>query len=68
MSKIGALARSGNRRQASRELEILFAKHPNFSTKYIDWLPFEDRKWIGYFIDGLALADSGAKENVSTSE
>jgi adenylate cyclase len=60
MSKIGALARSGKRQQASQELEILFAKHPNFSTKYIDWLPFEDRRWIDYFAEGLALADSRA--------
>jgi tetratricopeptide (TPR) repeat protein len=58
MSKICALARSGNRQEASHELEILFAKHPNFSTKYIDWLPFADRKWIDYFAEGLAIADS----------
>jgi adenylate cyclase len=60
MTKIGALARSGNRQQASQELEILFAKHPNFSTKYIDWLPFEDQKWADYFVEGLVLADSQA--------
>jgi adenylate cyclase len=58
MTKIGALARSGKLQQASEELEILFAKHPNFSTKYIDWLPFQNQRWIDYFAEGLALADS----------
>jgi tetratricopeptide (TPR) repeat protein len=60
MSKIGALARSGKRQQATEELAILFAKHPSFSIKYINWLPFKDQKWIDYFAEGLTLADSRA--------
>ena len=57
MTKIGALYRRGDRVQAFDELEILYAKHPHFSRKYIEWLPFRDRGWIDYFAEGMMLEE-----------
>ena len=58
MTKIGALYRRGDRGSALDEREILRAKHPRFSRKYIEWLPFRDRQWIDYFAEGV-IAESG---------
>lgn len=53
--KINALVRVGAL-EASRVAldELLFAK-PHFSMRYLDWLPFIDRKWIDHFIEGLKM-------------
>jgi len=59
LSKIGALARSGDEAAAACELDTLLAQHPGFSRTYIEWLPFEDRAWIDYFAEGLVMAKSG---------
>jgi adenylate cyclase len=53
--KIGALARRGDHAYAAEELGILRAQHPNFSRTHIEWLPFKDRKWTDYLIEGITL-------------
>ncbi len=40
-------------RQALRELLV---RCPGFSEDHIKWLPFTDRKWNAYLIDGLRMA------------
>jgi tetratricopeptide (TPR) repeat protein len=53
--KIGALARRGDHACAAEELGILRAQHPKFSRTHIEWLPFKDRKWTDYLIEGITL-------------
>lgn len=53
--KINALSRSGRLEAARVALDELLALKPNFSRRYLEWLPFVDRGWIDHFIDGLRL-------------
>lgn len=41
---------------ARQALGELLARCPSFSEKHIEWLPFTDRKWNAYLIDGLRMA------------
>ena len=54
--KIGALARQGAADLATQALADFDVRWPEFSRTYVDWLPFKDRKWGDYLMDGLALA------------
>ena len=51
--KINALARSGKLLGANAALDELLLVKPDFSKRYIDWLPFVDRSWNDHFIEGL---------------
>lgn len=51
--KINALTRSGELEAARVALDELLAVKPKFSRRYLEWLPFVDRKWIEHFVDGL---------------
>ena len=53
---IGALARQGAAELATQSLADFDARWPGFSRGFVDWLPFKDRKWGDYLMDGLALA------------
>jgi hypothetical protein len=33
----------------------LLAIKPNFSKRFLDWLPFVDRTWVDHFVEGLKL-------------
>lgn len=59
--RVGALARQGNFCDAERAEAELRARHPKFSTAYIDWLPFKNKQWNAYFADGLELARQHAE-------
>ena len=58
LARIGSLARAGRAKAARAALRELRARRPEFQLSDIEWLPFVDREWIGYFADGLALADA----------
>jgi TolB-like protein len=53
MIRINALARMGELDLARDALNELLAVKPNFSRRYIEWLPFIDRGWIDHFVEGL---------------
>jgi TolB-like protein len=53
--KINALARTGNLPASRVALDEMLRVKPNFSKRYIDWLPFAERKWPDHFIEGLRL-------------
>jgi TolB-like protein/predicted Zn-dependent protease len=53
MIKINALVRTGELSASSDALDELLSVKPNFSIRYVEWLPFVDRKWIDHFIEGL---------------
>lgn len=53
--KINALARSGQIPAARVAFDELFSVKPNFSKRFIDWLPFVDRSWIDHFTEGLKM-------------
>lgn len=53
--KINALARSGELSAARAALDELLSAKPDFSKRYIDWLPFVDRNWTDHLIDGLKM-------------
>ncbi|TXL82187.1 tetratricopeptide repeat protein [Vineibacter terrae] len=56
--KINALARTGNPAAAALTLGELMAAKPDFSEKFLTWLPFVDRTWVDGLIDGLRIASS----------
>jgi len=58
LARIGSLARSGLTKAARAALGELRARRPDFNLGQIEWLPFVDRHWIGYFADGLTIADA----------
>jgi len=58
MIKITALARSGDIAAAGFAYDELMEMKPDFSPKYIQWLPFLDSKWNNFFVEGLALVPS----------
>ena len=53
--KINALARTGAIPAARIAVDDLLSVKPNFSMRYLDWLPFTDRKWTDHFIEGLKM-------------
>ncbi len=53
--KINAMARKGELSAARRALDELLSVKPNFSRRYVEWLPFVDRTWIGHFMAGLNM-------------
>jgi TolB-like protein len=53
--KINALARTGQLSAARDALNELLSVKPNFSSRYIEWLPFVDRAWIDHFVEGLKM-------------
>ncbi len=55
MSEINASARQGNMSSAKRSLNALYARRPDFSREYIEWLPFTDRSWVDYFAEGIEM-------------
>lgn len=53
MIRINALSRLGEPDAARDAIKELLIVKPNFSRRYIDWLPFVDRSWNDHFIEGL---------------
>ncbi|MFB9268383.1 tetratricopeptide repeat protein [Bradyrhizobium erythrophlei] len=53
--KVNALARTGELSAARDALEELLLLKPDFSKRFIDWLPFVDSKWTSYLVEGLKL-------------
>ncbi|MGA2044443.1 MAG: hypothetical protein ABSG83_13855 [Roseiarcus sp.] len=51
--KINALGRSGDTREAGAAMQELLRAKPNFTLDYLGWIPFLDKKWIGYLSQGL---------------
>jgi adenylate cyclase len=54
--RIGALARWNRSNEARQAMAAFLNRRPNFTVGEIEWLPFIDRHWITYLIDGLRLA------------
>lgn len=53
--KINSLARKSELSAARDALDELLAAKPGFSRRYVEWLPFVDRAWIDYFMEGLKM-------------
>jgi TolB-like protein len=53
--KINALIRSGEQQAARAALDELLLVKPDFSKRFIDWLPFVDRRWTNHFVEGLQM-------------
>ena len=49
--KIAALARLGRMEEAGQERGILFARHPSFATRRVEWIPFADKALNRFLID-----------------
>ena len=54
--KINALARSGDVRAAKRGLDELMTLKPDFTNRFVEWIPFIDQIWNKRLVEGLALA------------
>lgn len=54
--KINALVRQGKAKAARQALDALHRARPAFLPSDIEWLPFEDGKWIAFLKEGIALA------------
>jgi tetratricopeptide (TPR) repeat protein len=54
--KINALACSGDARAAKRGLDELLTLKPDFTKRYVEWIPFIDQAWNKVLVEGLALA------------
>ncbi len=61
LTRIAALAETGEQEAAVSEANILTVQNPHFSIADIRWLPFVDTSWIDKLISGLEQA--GFKEN-----
>lgn len=59
MIRIAALHEAGNHEEARRALTEMMLAKPDFSRRYIEWLPFTDRKWTEYFIGALTSVGEG---------
>jgi tetratricopeptide (TPR) repeat protein len=59
VTRINALARSGDIAAARRAHDELLTVQPRFTPDYIDWVPFVGSKWPDFLKAGLALATSG---------
>lgn len=53
--KINALARMGELDAARIACDELLAIKPNFSKRFLDWLPFVDRTWVDHLVQGLKM-------------
>jgi tetratricopeptide (TPR) repeat protein len=53
MSKICALECSGDLAAAAIERHTLFTQHDKFSRRFIEWLPFTDRRWVDFFAENV---------------
>jgi class 3 adenylate cyclase len=51
-----ALARSGREGQAEAALSELLTRCPSFSQNHVLWLPFADKRWNAFLVEGLRLA------------
>jgi TolB-like protein len=73
MTEITALVESGQEKRAAQALDALLIRRPDFFEKpYIDWLPFQDKKWNQFFENGLTKAralifDQGAEKHPSAA-
>jgi TolB-like protein len=56
--KIDALVRSGDVTSASSAFKELLVVKRNFSTSYLEWLPFVDRSWIDKLAESLKRVSS----------
>ena len=65
--KINALVRLGEPREALEALQDLRQARPNFTSDYIDWLPFSDVRWNRHFKEGLAMAGAANAANAVTA-
>ena len=57
--KIDALVRSANAAEAATALHELLSVKPDFSARYLEWIPFVDRTWIARLIESLKAASIG---------
>lgn len=57
--KINALIRTGASAAACAAVDDLLSVKPNFSMRYLDWLPFVGQKWTDHFIEGLKMVPTG---------
>ena len=56
--KIGALMRSGQCDAAKRELAVFQARHPDFSSERVGWIPFVDKAANAFLIENFEMARS----------
>jgi hypothetical protein len=54
--KIGALARSGRKAEAKREMAIFTTRHPDFSEQRVRWIPFADKAANEFLMANFELA------------
>ena len=54
--RICCLARKGEEGEATTALAELLQQRPNFSNKYVRWVPFEDKHWNNWLVEGLNMA------------
>ena len=54
--RIGSLARLGRLDDASTALAELLGRKSGLAEQDVEWLPFRERKWHQYLVDGLAKA------------
>ena len=54
--KINALARSGDARAAKHGLDELMTLKPDFTNRFVEWIPFIDQAWNTRLVEGLSLA------------
>ena len=59
MIRIAALYETANLEEARHTLSELMLAKPDFSRRYVEWLPFTERKWADYFIAALAAVEAG---------
>jgi tetratricopeptide (TPR) repeat protein len=54
--RIGALARLNRTADAQAALAQMLSCRPDFRMRDIEWVPFLDRHWVTFLIEGLRLA------------
>jgi tetratricopeptide (TPR) repeat protein len=54
--RICCLARMGQEGEATTALAELLQQRPKFSNKYVRWVPFEDKHWNNWLVEGLNMA------------
>lgn len=57
VTRINALARSGQQTAARAAHAELMSVRPHFAPDYIDWVPFVDPAWHAFLKAGLAMAE-----------
>ncbi|MFM5931530.1 MAG: hypothetical protein ACKOPQ_11515 [Novosphingobium sp.] len=60
VAKVNALVRLDRLDAARAAHADLYRANPNYSPKFIDWIPFLDSTWNDWFKDGLNRAAAGA--------